>query len=271
MGTSQASSGPGPGVPLVPPWADPGPETDATTPDGDETAPTAQSQVEPAIAPPARFGRARSSAGRFAESGRRDDLRKALSHYVRTGYGGSATTARRMSSTVRTAVALNSVLGGSPVSGVTREPVDRPIAGASADEIMDSVVDAVRPVDGTLDGEANRDAVRDSLCELLERFPDADLMELTEEQRTLVVAEYVAHDVFRRFDLDIGATIRRRAPSISAALSRLNEARRYIQEVVRGAFRRLARVGHALTSGRIGAVVRAALREAFDVFASEPE
>ena len=48
---------------------------------------------------------------------------------------------------------------------------------------MDAIVEAVRPADGTQDAEANRAAIKDALSELLTMFPDADLLNLTEDQR----------------------------------------------------------------------------------------
>jgi hypothetical protein len=131
---------------------------------------------------------------------------------------------------------------------------------------MDAVVEAVRPVDGTQDAEASRAAIRDALSELLTRFPDADLLNLTSEQRELAIERFTAHDVFRRFDLDVGQTIREKAPTTATGLSRLKQARDYVKETVAAAFRRLREAGRTLTAGRISEVVRAALRETFDVF-----
>ncbi|HEX8442507.1 MAG TPA: Qat anti-phage system associated protein QatB [Allosphingosinicella sp.] len=196
-------------------------------------------------------------------------MRRGFGHYVRSGYGGSATATRRMGGTAATAGALGGALAGlargePPPPGSPLDPAL--LAGRSADEIMDAVVEAVRPVDGTQDAEASRAAIRDALSELLTRFPDADLLNLTSEQRELAIERFTAHDVFRRFDLDVGQTIREKAPTTATGLSRLKQARDYVKETVAAAFRRLREAGRTLTAGRISEVVRAALRETFDVF-----
>jgi hypothetical protein len=131
---------------------------------------------------------------------------------------------------------------------------------------MDAVVEAVRPIDGTQDAEAARAAIRDSLADLLTRFPDADLLNLDDEQRTFAIERYTAFDVFRRFDLDVGQTIRDKAASATMALSRLKEVRDYVRETVAASFRRLRDAGRTITAGRVSQVVRDALRETFQVF-----
>ena len=75
-----------------------------------------------------------------------------------------------------------------------------------------------------------------------------------------------ALDVYRRFDLDLGKSIREKAPSATAALSRLKQAKDYIKEAVAASFRRLREAGRAMTTGQVGQVVRDALRDTFEVF-----
>lgn len=283
MGTSQSSSGPGGGVPLVPPWADeppPGdgspdidaPNSDPTTPpdesasdapnSGNDAGPTAP--ATPAIAPARRFANARTQLGKFASSGDRQRLRSSFGHYVRSGYGGTTTATRRFGRTASTASSLHTVLSGGDTStgGFDRDV----LRGRSADEVMDAVVEAVRPVDGTQDAEASRAAIRDSLSELLGRFPDADLLDLNEEQRNFAIERYVAADVFRRYQLDVGQTIQDKAPSATTALSRLKMAKDYVKQAVAASFRKLAKVGQMLTAGRVSQVVRGVLRDTFEVF-----
>lgn len=273
MGTSQSSKGPGAGVSMVPSWVDDPP---AEAPTGDDPLADEGQSATPAAAPPAaslapdrRWIGVSRSLGDYARTGDTSAMRRGFGHYVRSGYGGAGTAARRMGGTAATAGALGGALAGLAAGqpAAPGSPLDPALlAGRSADEIMDAVVEAVRPVDGTQDAEAARAAIRDALSELLTRFPDADLLNLTPEQRELAIERFTAHDVFRRFDLDVGQTIREKAPSATTALSRLKQARDYVKETVAAAFRRLREAGRVLTAGRISEVVRAALRETFDVF-----
>lgn len=275
MGTSKSSTGPGPDVPLVPPWV-PDLIPPATQPDGGDDANVPDQQAPPTPvpgpvpnAPAGRFGSARRNLGSFARSGSADEMRRGLGHYVRKGYGGAATAARRMGGTARTAGALYSALSSAAAGQAIPpgSPFDPALlAGSSANEIMDALVEAVRPVDGTQDAEAGRAAVRNALSELLGRFPDANLLELSEDQRLFAIERYVALDVYSRFNLDVGKTVKDRAPNSSAALSRLKDVKDYIKQTMSARFRDLRKAGEQLGARRIAEMARQALQDAFAVF-----
>jgi hypothetical protein len=131
---------------------------------------------------------------------------------------------------------------------------------------MDAVVEAVRPADGTQDAEAARASIKDALSELLTMFPRADLINLTEDQRGIAIERFVAIDVYRRFQLDLGKTIQDKAPTATVGLARLKEVKNYIKETVAAAFRKLKAAGSRITVRRVNEFVRAALSETFQVF-----
>ena len=288
MGTSQSSKGSPSGVPMVPPWVPdiplppplsspvipPPPDADslgAEPPGTDPTAPAAEPPVAmPApMAPAGRFRGANINFGEWARTGDRGQLRRGLGHYVAKGYGGSATATRRMASTARTANALYTALGGGPANqftaaGTTLDPTLT--ASMSADELMDAVVEAVRPVDGTQDAEANRASIMDALSEVLNEFPDADLMNLQPAQRELAIERFVAADIFHRIDLDIGAKICAKATTAAAGMGRLREMRDYVREHVAEAFRRVRAAGQRFLASRVTQIVQTAIRETFLVF-----
>jgi len=278
MGTSSSSSGSPSGTPMVPPWVpDPvppsgdGPGDDgAAPPNGDTPDQIAPAPAQPVpIAPPARFGGARTRLGSFARTGSADDMRKGVGHYVRKGLGGGGTAVRRLGGTARTAGTLFGALSAAAAgqaSGARNELDPAVLVSRSADEVMSAVVEAVRPVDGTQDGEASRAAIGKALSELLTQYPDADLLNLSEEQRILAVERFIAWDVFNRFDLDLGKTIQEKAPSATSALSRLKEVRDFITQTVAAEFRKLASGAAALGSSKVAAMVRDALGLAIGVF-----
>jgi hypothetical protein len=286
MGTSASSKGPGGGVPMVPPWVPPAPpppagaapgEAPAAQPDGGaqpDASATPNSQ-EPAraqprpTAPAGRFRSARTSLGKFAGGGGGVHMRRGLRDYVRKGYGGKATAVQRFASTARTAEALYAALSNVVDNQTGGNTLDRTLLGGrSAREIMDAVIEAVRPADGTQDAEANRASAKDALSELLTAFPNADLLELTEEQRDAAIERFVWNDVFRRVMLDVGKAIQDKATSAAAGLSRLREVKDYVRQTVAASFRKLANAGHRMTTGRVGQIVRAAIEDTFQVFES---
>jgi hypothetical protein len=280
MGTSQSSSGSPSGVPMVPPWVPdiplPAAPPEGVTPeaprnDNEEQGrpPRTEPRQPIPIAPTGRFRNARRNLGEYAHSGDRISMRRGVGSYIRGGYGGSTIATRRFGGTAQTADALYSALSGSATNpyAAPGSPLDPVLmAGRSADAVMDAVVEAVRPVDGTQDTEASRTAIKDALADVLTRFPDADLLNLEEQQRELAIERYVASDVFRRFDLDLGKTIQDKAPNAVTALGRLKEVREYIREAVAASFRKLRDAGQRLVAGRIAQIVHNALNETFQVF-----
>ena len=284
MGTSQSSSGSPSGVPLVPPWVPDPVQPDGQDVDGqdaqdgqdgnseNQSAPSFQPTLPispPALAPAGRFGPARTSLGRFARSGSADDMRRGVGHYFGKGLGGGGSATQRFGGATRTAGSLYGVLS-SAAAGQTTEPGSpfdpALLSGRSADEVMDAVVEIVRPVDGTQDAEASRNAIRTALSELLDRFPDADLLNLSEDQRLFVIERYLALDVYNRIRLDVGKAIQDKAPSVVAALSRMRQIRDYVRETIASHFRALFTSGQSLNARRIAQMGTQALHEAFEVF-----
>jgi hypothetical protein len=196
-------------------------------------------------------------------------MHRGLGHYVKRGLGGSNTAARRSGGTARTAGTLYGVLSGEPSVAVPGETLDRNVlAGQTVGQVISAIVEAVRPVDGTTDSERSRNAIRDSLSELLERFPNADLLLLSEDQRLYASEAYIALDVYNQFAFELGKVLQDEASSPRVALARLREVKNYIRETISSAFRAIANKSVRLTSNRVSAIARDALRNAFEVFES---
>lgn len=276
MGTSQSSDGAPSGVPLVPPWVE-DPPGDGAPPENQAPDQGQPGRVQPdprtlMIAPPARFGSARVALGRYADSGDRDHLRKGVGRYVSTGLGGGASATSRMAGTARAASSLYSVLGGGGSGGGYQPRLDRDaLRDGSAADTIKAVVDAVRPIDGSDDAETTRNSANDALTELVDRYPDADLLDLTEAQREFVLERFVSMDVYRRFALDVGKHIQDKAPTSTVAMSRLRQAKEYIRETVIASFQRVRTGGRALSRSGIVRLVQRVLRDAFDVFSEYAE
>lgn len=262
-------------MPLVPPWVPDlpppeGDEPDDGPPEEDEEGNGTDKPVDSSpTAPNARFGSARRSIGRFAADGDGPSMRSGLGHYVRRGYGGASTATRRLAGVVRTAGALYGALS----TDVDGQSIDfgrdfdlSTLSGKPADEILDALALAVRPIDGLLDSEASQGAIRDALSDLLDRFPEADLLDLSDEQRIFAVERYVAFDVYNLFSLDIGKTIHDKAPTAVDALARLKDIKDYVTETVSAQFRTLRNASQRLTGRRMTDLAHQALQLTLTVF-----
>ena len=263
MGTSSSGSDPAMGVPIVPPWV-------PDIPTSPESEPGNEPSEEPSRpAPHGRFGPARTSIGKFARNNAPSNLRRGLGHYVRRGYGGARTMTKRMGGTIRTAKTLYAALSSStdPQSVEQHDSIDfSKLSGKSADEIMDVLVEVVQPIDGTLDSEASRVSIRDALSNLLDRFPDADMSMLSEEQRLFAVERYIATDIYNLFCRDMGKAIQDKASSAWEALSRLKDVKDYVTEIVSAQFRALGGFHQPLTGTNITHLARHALQQTLEVF-----
>lgn len=272
---------------MVPPWvpdiplppspsdgadsgAEPGGEPDAGAQPSSSPPDSGAAPGQPIpVAPTGRFSGANRNLGDFAKRGDQRSMRRGLGQYIKKGYGGSRTATRRMGGTAQTAQSLYSALSGGPTNPFTAPggALDPALtAGRSANEVMDAVVEAVCPVDGTQDAEASRISIKDALADVLNQYPDADLLNLQQEQRELAIERFVSADVFRRIDLDLGKSIRDKAPNAVTGLGRLKEVREYVRETVAASFRRLREAGQRLVAERVAAVAQSAIREAFQVF-----
>ncbi|WP_370233162.1 Qat anti-phage system associated protein QatB [Hyphomonas sp.] len=278
MGTSSSSKGPGSGVPMTPPWADPA--TGPADGDGDDASgggaeegdgkDASKPKDSSVLAPVARFGGARTNLNQFARSGDTQAMRRGVGHYVAKGYGGSKTASSRFGGTASTAARLSGVLSALSTGGSASTDtagLDRTeLSGRTAEQVIDAIVQAVRPVDGTQDAESSREAMRDALCDVLDAQPEADLLELSDSARELVIERFVGHDVFRRIVLDIGHAMQDAAPNAATFYSRLEQVKEYVQQTVAASFRRLSEADQSLSGGNVAAISRAAIRETMEVF-----
>jgi hypothetical protein len=273
VGTQRSSSGPGPGVPFIPPWVEPVPQApDQLPPNSDQSPPSEEVTLPlPPVdrAPAARFKGARLNLGGFAKSGSSDKLKAGLAHYVRTGLGGAARGESRMAGT---ATAVGRIYGG--LSGF-RAGEARPLefaidreslAGRPAREVGDRIIDAVCPVDGSLDTEARRDSLSRAISELTEQFPDADLTALTAEQVDLLLQGFLANDLCHRIEFDVGKAIFEKAPDLATAVSRMEELRQYVREKVDASFRTNVAQGVSMTRSTAASLASKIIRDTLTVF-----
>jgi len=273
MGTSASSSGPGSGVPLVPPWVDDPPET---TPTGDSEQAEPNADQDPAtpnrapeLAPAGRFRGTRLNLGRFGSSGSGESLRRGLGHYVRSGLGGSTRAAQRFGGTARKSGSVVGVLQALRSGAPT--PIDLGIdparlAGRPALETADRIAQAVSPPDGTQDSEASREALTVALRELIAKEPNVDLTALTEQQIELVMEAFIAEDICRRIELDVGKAIFDKAPSAAAAGSRFKQMNRYVRQHVAASLRRLRDSSKSLAVNTARKLASRAIRDTLQVF-----
>jgi hypothetical protein len=174
-----------------------------------------------------------------------------------------------MAGTARTAGALGEILGA--LSAGQRSPVDlgvdvRTLAGRPSREVMEIITNAIRPTDGTQDTEAAREALAAARSDLVAGDADTDLTALRLEQIEFLIERYVAHDLCRRIELDIGKAILIKAPDPATAVRRMEEMKQYVIEEVAARSRARRDRGELVERGRYAALASGVIRDTLAVF-----
>ncbi|MCP5127482.1 MAG: hypothetical protein H6973_18165 [Gammaproteobacteria bacterium] len=182
MGTSQSSTGPGGGSPLIPPWADNQPQQPQATPQ------------------PARFKSFRQSLGRFVSGGDQSDLKSAVGHYARGASGGSSSAARRMGSVIQAGAGLFGALAGAQ-AGPGRIGVDiSSLTGLPCELAISAITQALTTEDG--DSEKIRVAMNHALVEALDGVIIFDPECITDDIIINTMIGYLAESIFLQMVLD---------------------------------------------------------------------
>ena len=243
MGTSTGYGGPRNG--LVPTWLDdmapdlaparqpavpPTPATGASPPQAPQRAP------RPAQPAGGSFRDARSAFSRFSNTGSRSSLSSALSHYVRTGTGGSGGAARRMGA---------SRAAGSRLLGVVRdvqrfgaaEALERHFnlpgfAGRPASDVFVAILDFLCPPGGAIDEAIARQAILDTIAEHAEAGV-GNFDTLTPDQLREFFLDFVSRSVEGRVMADLGS----RGITLPEGVVAVERAQRQLHDFVVGCTR----------------------------------
>lgn len=277
MGTSSSSNGPGSGIPMVPPWADNpteapdagqgGQDDNQSSPEDNNAGDSKKESNPPLNAPPGRFGGARSSLGAFAGDGSSSSMRNGIRQYVSRGYGGAKSAARRMGSTASTAGGLAGILSSDTRTTTQSDHFNSlSFQSKNSDDVVNAIIEAVRPIDGTQDSEASRESIKDALSELLDKHPDADLLELNDNDKYLVIEAFLATDIYQRIALDVGKHIQDKAPNAAAGVNRLKQIKEYVRETVKSSFKKIGNNPSSLPPHKITQLARSVIEDTYEVF-----
>lgn len=211
MGTSQSSTGPGGGSPLVPPWADDQPQ-------------------QPLLSPQARrFAPFRKSLGRAVSSGDRGELKRAVGHYARKSSGGGGSAARRMGSVTKAGAGLFGVLSGVP-AGPGEASVDLgSLAGLPCELAISAITQALTTEDG--DSDKIRVAMNHALVEALDGVDTFDPQCITDDVIVDTMIGYLAESIFLQMVMDSGKAWNK-ADTPALAIRAETELRELIKVVV---------------------------------------
>lgn len=251
MGTSTSTAGGRSGSPLDPEWLEPagtggsggdsgvadssGPGEGASEPGEAEGASGPGEPGETQLAPDRRFAGARSSMSAYFRTGDKAYLAGALGGAVRKGMGGAKRAASTMRRTAQGAASIGQVL-----TGLREQTEPRFLSlvqrfrteGLSVKDLILEVIKEALPDTGSIDEDSVREAAAEALGEFFEQHPEADLLDLSDEQIQEVMSVTIANDIMHRLDQLLGQTYERLKLDPVQVQKLRNEAKEYVNAVV---------------------------------------
>lgn len=249
MGTSKGYGGAPSG--LVPSWIDDTVPGAAGTPPaggdgGGDGASSGGAVGEPAlgIVPPASpdassaggLSAAKSNFTRFVRSGDRDALRRAVSHYVRTGVGSARKAARRMGASRSVGQQLLQVIRDIDRDGaaaVLQRLNLSHLAGRPAAEVFVELLEGMCPPGGRVDEAIARQALLDSIAELAE-LDLGNFDEMTQAHLSEFFEGFVIRTIEGRVIADIGKHIVDCPETVGQVELALDQLHDFVAGCVRG-------------------------------------
>lgn len=223
------------------------------------------------IAVAGSFTNARSNFTRFAKSGERRALGRALSSYVRKGAGGSSNAARRMGAARATGSRLLGLISDARSVGVVRalaRRLDVPgLAGRPAADVLIQLIEYVCPPGGSIDEAIARQAMLDAIGDMASAGL-GDIEQFTAEQLQELFIDFVSRSIESRVMADIGGQAIRLPQDAEAVARAQEQLHDFVHGCTRGALSgRLDGVAD-LDGGDLDSLMSALYAAAFDLLAA---
>lgn len=296
MGTSKSYGGPANG--LVPSFVD-APTTPALTrpPAPPPLAPAAPgvpgtpgapadppSAPKPPVSAPPRpaqsdtnggggLGPARGGFSRFARTGSRSSLGRALSYYVRTGTGGARRAARRMGSSKVTAGGLLGVVRDFQQLGPTEALRQLNLTGLSARpaaEVFLAILEFICPPGGSVDEAIARQAMLETIGDMAEAGI-GNFDGLTPAELRDFFLDFISRSIEARVMADIGGrgiTLPDDVPAVEDAQAQLHD---FVTGATRGQLAERLDGVERLSDAQVITVVDQIYEAAFELVAAAGE
>lgn len=277
MGTSKSYGGPTNG--LVPDFVDNPPEPTLPLP---PAAPGGDQPQDGPLAPPAAppdsngagpLSTPKGNFTRYARSGSRSTLGKAIAGYVRNSTGGASRASRRMGSSRVVAGGLLSIIGnfqqGGAAQALQRFNLSN-LAGEPAATVFVSLVEFLCPPGGSVDEGVSRQAMLDTIADMSDTGVES-FDALTSEQLQEIFIGFVVHSIEGRIMADIGKNGIKLPDDINA----IGEIQETLHDFVDGATRIQLRDELRDVSGLSGRAINDKVEQiyelAFELIAREGE
>ena len=267
MGTSASHTGPGSGISFDPPWLDDIelPNTEAT--DNANEAEEADNAAE-RVSPPRRFQSARSELNHYYRTGSKENLKRALGHYSKTGMGGAKNVASRMRLSSAVAAHLFSALSNNLSNDAQLRDLINDLSqnAAGAKATISAIVNSICPQGGSLDEVSIRISTAYALSDLYEGNPNIDIGHLSEDEIWGLVSSLLSYEASNRIQLDIGRGIESVDISANERLSRQNDMSNFLRSVIAAQINKLQNELDSKTTSYLNDIMDNAIKLTFNIF-----
>lgn len=274
MGTSSSSSGPGAGVSFDPPWLNTV-DLEVDTPVIENNVENNENESQPdelrtnELAPPRRFAGARLNLGKYASSGDKSSLKKALGNYSRKGMGGASNVATRMRASTAAAGGVFELLqdARSRTDSKIRDWVSSLLSrNPSPYEIADEIINQVISSGGTLEEESCRNSMSQAISDLLEINPDLSVLSMDNDSLWMLMEFFMSNEVFNRISLDIGQLFESGKYAPLEAIIRINEMKDYLKSEISAQVTHLRGKVSSPSGQDVNRILQSALKITFEIF-----
>ncbi|MCH2003251.1 Qat anti-phage system associated protein QatB [Acinetobacter seifertii] len=244
MGTSTSSKGPQGNISFDPPWldqitADIKPNANNIS-DTNDVSPhivdTEQTEYETpntsvvGISPPGRFAPSRAPMREFLKNGGKQNFRKVVGNYTKTGMGG----AKRLSSRMRVATTVGSNLFGL-IQNIQNVPSIQnwlsSLNGKTPNfrELENQIINILIPDGGSVDEDSCRDSLSKAMSDLYEVSPEIDLQNIQQDEIWFLIERFLANECLNRLCHDIGQVMESSEFKPEVIVQRMDEMRSYLE------------------------------------------
>lgn len=244
MGTSTSSKGPQGNISFDPPWLDqitadikPNANNISDTNDvSPDIVDTEQTEYETpntsvvGISPPGRFAPSRAPMREFLKNGGKQNFRKVVGNYTKTGMGG----AKRLSSRMRVATTVGSNLFGL-IQNIQNVPSIQnwlsSLNGKTPNfrELENQIINILIPDGGSVDEDSCRDSLSKAMSDLYEVSPEIDLQNIQQDEIWFLIERFLANECLNRLCHDIGQVMESSEFKPEVIVQRMDEMRSYLE------------------------------------------
>lgn len=244
MGTSTSSKGPQGGISFDPPWLDQitsdiqanGNDIDDTndviqsTSDGEQTEDDTSRTSVIGISPTGRFAPSRAPMREFLKHGGKQNFRKVVGNYSKTGMGG----AKKLSSRMKVATTVGSNLFGL-IQNIQNIPSIQnwlsSLNGTTPNfrELENQIINILIPDGGSIDEDSCRDSLSKAMSDLYEVNPDVDLQNIQQDEIWFLIEHFLASECLNRLAHDIGQVMESAEYKPEVIIHRMDEMKSYLE------------------------------------------